>query len=165
MKYHQPYGDPNPDGSFVDGNPATGVRGGIIPAGAIEFPQREIVNMILKNQLSPTDSDPLQLTKAVQIDRINWAIDIGTQNHIVIDLDPAPDTLVAGLKVWVLVKFTNSGTTDVTCNGIVKNLVTQALVNLSAGQITTNGIWQIAYDGTQWQLLIGTAATAGPAGR
>jgi len=164
MQYNQPYGK-DPDTSYIDGNPPLGVEGSVIPATAIELTQREIVNLILKSQLAPTNSDPTQLARSVQVDRVNSAIDTGTLNHIVVTLDPAPVTLVEGLKVWTLVKFTNTGTTDVTCNGIVKPLLTQGLVNLPAGVIVANGIAIIVYDGTQWQLMLGTAATAGPAGR
>ena len=163
MQYNQPYGG-NIDASYIDGVPPFGVEGSIIPASAIELPQREIVNLILKSQLAPTNSDTVQLARSVQVDLVNWAIDIGTLNHIVVNLDPAPATLVAGLKVWTLVKFTNTGTTDVTCNGIVKPLLRQGLTNLAAGVIVALGIAIIVYDGTQWQLMLGTAATAGPAG-
>src|SRR6266699_111630 len=163
MQYNQPYGG-NIDASYIDGVPPFGIEGSIIPGAAVEFPQREIVNLILKSQLAPTNADNVQLARSVQVDLVNWAIDIGTLNHIVVNLDPAPTTLVAGLKVWTLVKFTNTGTTDVTCNGIVKPLLTQGLTNLAAGVIVALGIAIIVYDGTQWQLMLGTAATAGPAG-
>lgn len=163
MQYNQPFGK-EADTSYIDGNPPFGIEGSVIPAAAVEMPQREIVNFILKSQLAPTNSDPNQLSRSVQVDLVNWAVDIGTLNHIVVNLDPAPPTLVAGLKVWTLVKFTNTGTTDVTCNGITKPLLTQGLVNLPAGVIVANGIAIIVYDGTQWQLMLGTAATAGPAG-
>lgn len=163
MDYNQPFGEVA-NASYIDAIPASGIEGSVIPAHAVEYPQREIVNNILKNQLSPTNGDLHQLSRAQQIDLVNWAIDIGTQNHLVVNLDPAPVTLVAGLKVWVLIKYVNTGTTDVTCNGITKNLLTQGLVNLPAGVIVANGIAIIVYDGVQWQLMLGTAATAGPAG-
>lgn len=163
MQYNQPFGG-NIDASYIDGVPPFGIEGSVIPAAAIELTQREIVNLILKSQLSPTNSDSTQLSRSVQIDKVNWAVDTGTVNHIVVDLDPVPATLVQGLKVWTLVKFTNTGSTDVLCNGILKPLLTQGLVNLPTGVIVANGIAIIVYDGTQWQLMLGTAATGGPAG-
>lgn len=163
MQYNPPYGA-SADASFVDGNPPLGVEGSIIPAAAVELTQREIVNTILKNQLAPTNSDLTQLARAQQVDLVNWAIDTGSLNHIVVTLDPAPATLIAGLKIWTLIKVTNTGSTDVNCNGIVKPLLTQSLVNLPSGVIVANGIAIIVYDGTQWQLMLGTAATGGPAG-
>ncbi len=163
MKYNQPYGG-EVDAHYIDGNPPYAIEGSIIPAAAVENTQREIVNFILKSQLTPVNDDLTQLARSVQVDLVNFAIDAGSVNHIVINLDPAPPTLVAGLKAFVLVKITNTGTTDVTCNGIVKPLLTQGLVNLPAGVIVTNGIAIIVFDGTQWQLMLGTAATGGPAG-
>jgi hypothetical protein len=163
MLYNPPYGG-NADDSYVDANPPYAIEGSIIPAAAIEVTQREIVNFILKSQLAPTNGDLNQLARSVQIDKVNWAVDTGTLNHIVVNLDPAPTTLVQGLKVWTLIAFTNTGAVDVTCNGIVKPLLTQGLTNLAAGVIVANGIAIIVYDGTQWQLMLGTAATAGPAG-
>ena len=113
MEYNEPWGG-NTNDPYVDGNPSLGIEGSIIPAAAIEYTQREIVNLILKSQLTPTNGDSTQLAKSVQIDRVNWAIDQGTANNLVITLDPAPDTLVEGLKVFVLVKVTNTGTTTMT---------------------------------------------------
>lgn len=163
MQYNQPSGAAV-DAVYVDGDPSLGIEGSIIPAASIEYTQREIVNLILKSQLAPTNSDTTQLSRSVQVDLVNWGIDNGTANHIVVVLDPAPVALVAGLKVWTLIKVTNTGTTDVNCNGIVKPLLTQGLANLPAGVIVANGIAVIVYDGTQWQLMLGTAATSGPTG-
>lgn len=164
MQYNAPYANPGANGAYVDGNPGLGIPPSIIPAAAVEYTQREIVNNILINQLSPTNGDLTQLTRAQQADLPNWAIDIGAVNAVTINLNPAPPALFAGLKAWVLIKVTNTGTTNVICNGITKPLLTQGLVNLPAGVIVANGIAIIAYDGTQWQLMLGTAATGGPAG-
>ena len=163
MQYNEPFNG-NTNDPYLDGNPDLGIEGSIIPAAAIEYTQREIVNLILKSQLTPTNGDSTQLAKSVQIDRVNWAIDQGTANHLVITLDPAPDTLVEGLKVFVLVKVTNTGTTTMTTNGLIAPVVTQGLTNLPSGVIVANGIAILIYDGSRWQLMLGTAATGGPAG-
>ena len=46
MKYNQPYGVSDPQAAYINGNPATGTMGSIPPAEAVEFDQREIVNVI-----------------------------------------------------------------------------------------------------------------------
>lgn len=163
MQYNPPFGGAS-DAPYIDGNPGLGVEGSIIPAASIEYTQREIVNFVLKSQLAPTNGDLNQLARSVQVDLVNWGIDTGTANHLAVTLDPQPATLVAGLKVFILVKVTNTGTTDLTLNGITKPVLTQGLVNLAAGVIVANGIAIVVYDGTQWQLMLGTAATGGPAG-
>jgi len=54
MKYNQPYDQPsNPNAPYVDGNPAAGIQGSIVPAASIEYDQREIVNVISAAALSP----------------------------------------------------------------------------------------------------------------
>jgi hypothetical protein len=163
MQYNEPFNG-NTNDPYLDGNPDLGIEGSIIPAAAIEYTQREIVNLILKSQFTPSNGDNLQLAKSVQVDLVNWAIDTGTANNIVITLDPAPDTLVAGLKVFVLIKATNTGTTTLKCNNLIAPVLTQGLTNLAAGVIVANGIAILIYDGARWQLMLGTAATGGPAG-
>ena len=45
MKYNQPFDQPsNPNAPYIDGNPSAGIQGSIVPAAAIEYDQREIVN-------------------------------------------------------------------------------------------------------------------------
>lgn len=164
MKYNQPF-NANTNDPYIDGSPSLGIEGSIIPAAAVEYPQRELVNFILDNVLSPNNGDLTQLAKAVQIDRVNFGVDTGTVNNMVVSITPAPDTLVAGLKVFILCKNVNTGTTFLNLNGLGNVIVkTQALVNLPAGTTTIGGIFLFIYDGTVWQILIGTAATGGPSG-
>jgi fructose-specific component phosphotransferase system IIB-like protein len=64
MKYTQPLNEVE-DASYVDGNPAIGLSGSIIPAGALENPQREIVNAITDAGLTPSASSNSQLAQAI----------------------------------------------------------------------------------------------------
>ena len=41
MKYNQPYGITDPEAPYINGDPSIGRQGSIIPAAAVEFPQRE----------------------------------------------------------------------------------------------------------------------------
>ena len=44
MKYNQPLDQPtNTNAPYIDGNPAAGIQGSIVPAASIEFDQREVV--------------------------------------------------------------------------------------------------------------------------
>ena len=54
MKYNQPYGVSDPNAPYINGNPTTGTMGSIPPAASIEYPQREIVNVISNGGLTPT---------------------------------------------------------------------------------------------------------------
>jgi hypothetical protein len=64
MDYNQPFGGAA-DSPYVNGNPAAGVQGSIPPAQAIEFPQREIVEVIRYFGMTPSNNDLTQLRKAI----------------------------------------------------------------------------------------------------
>lgn len=66
MKYQPPYGSTDPDASFVDGNPALGIEGSPVPAKAFEHPQRELVDLITRAGLEPSETDLGQVYKAIQ---------------------------------------------------------------------------------------------------
>lgn len=73
MKYVPPLGSADPNTSYQDGNPEAGILGSIVPAAAIERPQREILNVLTAAGLTPSDTDLTQLLAAIR--KI-----IGTQN-------------------------------------------------------------------------------------
>src|SRR6516165_6108163 len=99
MQYHQPLDQPtNPNAPYIDGNPSLGIEGSIIPAASIEYTQREIVNFLTDSTYTPTDSDLHQLSRSVQLDYVNWAIDSGPANQMQITAVPAPPNYTAGLK-------------------------------------------------------------------
>jgi hypothetical protein len=141
MQYNAPYDQvgSNPNASYLDGNPGIGQQGSIIPAAAMEYPQREIVAAISDNGFTPDNGDLEQLSKAIQYDLVNWVADTGTVNNIVINPAPAPATLKAGLKFYVLVKNT--------CVGQMASATVQA-----GGSGGTNG--------TQTVTVVGGTGTA-----
>lgn len=79
MLYNQPYDQPtNPNAPYVDGNPAAGIQGSIVPAAGVEFDQREIVEVIQQAYnrkysdftstpcAAPGNTDLTQLRKAIE---------------------------------------------------------------------------------------------------
>jgi hypothetical protein len=67
MRYRQPHGISDPDASYVDGNTGTGTLGSVIPAEAVENPQREIVAVVEAAGLTPSAGDTTQLAQAIAI--------------------------------------------------------------------------------------------------
>lgn len=65
MKYNAPFGSLDPDASFNDEVPEEGTEGSIVPAAAIEQPQREIVAVIEAAGLDPDAADLTQLSQAI----------------------------------------------------------------------------------------------------
>jgi hypothetical protein len=144
MLYNQPYGVSDPDAPYINGNPSTGTMGSIPPAASIEYPQREIVNLILDASIAtPDNADLRQLGKAIQSQRLNFSEDFGTANAYVARLLPAPDDYFTGMVCRLLVGASNAGDS------------TLALYPLSPKPVTRP-------DGTilqQYDLIKGSVAT------
>lgn len=166
MKYNQPLDkSTDPNASYVNGQPAFGVEGSIIPAEAVELPQREIVNTIVKNGFAPNNVDQEQLARSIQQDVLNYGIDFGTVNRIAVTLDPAPIAYAAGLKIFILIKFNNTSSVMCNVNGLGDvPVLTPLLEELSVDSIVTNGIGLLYHDGTRFQLLFQAKAAGGPSG-
>jgi hypothetical protein len=77
--YNQPFDQPaNPNAPYVDGDPDAGIEGSIVPAGGVEFDQREVVEVInaaytrhysdFSNTAcaAPSNGDLTQLRKAIE---------------------------------------------------------------------------------------------------
>ncbi|MGD9638393.1 MAG: hypothetical protein AB7U85_04975 [Alphaproteobacteria bacterium] len=78
MKYQPPVGGSD-DASYVDANPSTGVEGSPVPAAAIEYPMREIINVIEAAGLTPSNEELDQLKTAIlAIINANMPSNLGT---------------------------------------------------------------------------------------
>lgn len=91
--------------------------------------------------------------------------DTGSVNALVVTLGPAPVTLVPliGAAFKVKVANTNTASTTVNVNGYgAANIVNPDGTALIAGQLNSNAIVTLVYNGTNYQLLAGSAAIEGP---
>lgn len=66
MKYQAPFGSVDPDAPYVDRNTPNAIQGSKVPAKAIEHPQREIVEVIERAGLTPSEGSVTQLWEALQ---------------------------------------------------------------------------------------------------
>src|SRR5262245_18890161 len=118
MKYQPPYGISDPDAPYIAGDPTIARQGSILPPEAAEYPRREIVHVIEKNNLAPSDDDLFQLTRATRSGWVNWCIDTGSITVISVALDPPLTMYRAGLPLRVLIKNNNTGPTVINVNGL-----------------------------------------------
>jgi len=92
VQYNQPFDQPsNSNAPYIDGNPAAGIQGSIVPAASIEFDQREIVEVITRANIRgysdfsntlcavPNNADLLQLRKAIEGFIRGWEYIIDTE--------------------------------------------------------------------------------------
>lgn len=165
MKYHQPYGITDPNGSYVNGDPSVGRAGSIPPAESIEFPQREIVNLITDVNIAvPTDADLHQLAKAIQSSRLNYSADYGTANAYVAHLSPAADDYFTGMVCRLKIGATNAGDSTLALYPLSpKHVVRPDGSNLQQYDLIAGQIATFVYDGAQWVLTgINAAGSGGP---
>jgi hypothetical protein len=160
MKYVPPYGVSDPNASYINGDPSQGLKGSIPPAAVFEEPQREIVNMINYSSYTPSDADLTQLLQAIRSQFVNTVVDTGTVNYLSVTTNPPLQAYTRGLLLRVLVANNNSGpcTIDAGCGRVNVNRVTGA--SLASGDLVAGGLYDMGYDGTNFQLLnfMGTGA-------
>lgn len=65
MKYNAPAGVADPNAPYVTGNAVTKVKGSAVPREAVEYPQREIVNVLAAAGITPSNTDLTQLAQAI----------------------------------------------------------------------------------------------------
>ena len=165
MQYTPPWGASDPNASFVNGNPAIGLPGSIVPAGAVEYPQREIINAVIAARLVPTSSDLDQLTEAIKLlGRIPFAVDGGSANHIVVNPTPAISAYSAPLIMAVQVSFANTGSTGVNVSGLGEiPLIRTTGAPMAPNDLPQSGLILIGLTGTSFQLLSVPGSLAFPA--
>ena len=141
MQYNQPYGKPPEvtwgDTPYVNGNPSTGIQGSIPPAASIEYPQREIVNLMRNTGLiTPSNTDLNQLSKAIQTGMMHYGVDTGTKNNLQVNLQPAPDEYYDGMFIFVVPAIANDSAATINVNALgARNIVRRGGGPVVAGDL------------------------------
>ena len=127
--------------------------GSIPPAESIEYPQREIANLITSTGVTPSNTDLNQLSRGVQSGQLNYKDDTGTANAYAANLSPAPLAYVAGLCVVLKIANANTGPSVININSLGnKNIVHRDGSALIAGELLPGALVAFIYDGTAFQL-------------
>lgn len=156
MLYNAPFGATDTNASYVNGNPAAGIRGSIPPAAAIEQGQREVVNFIADSGLTPSGTDLHQLGKSVQSGQVTYAADTGAANAMVVTLSPVPVSYRAGMQIRVKAAYANTGAAAINVNGLGSKAVVDANgTALLKGAYQANNHLVLEYDGTSFRIIAG----------
>jgi hypothetical protein len=123
MQYNQPFGVSDPNAPYINGNPSTGTQGSIPPAASIEYPQREIANLITDGGFTPTNNDLRQLGRSLQSGHIWYGLDTGVMNALQANLTPAPLAYYDGMAVWITAANTNNGPSTLQLNGLPATVI------------------------------------------
>ncbi len=163
IQYNQPYGVSDTNAAYINGNPATGTQGSIPPAASIEYPQREIVNLIADaGLLTPSNSDLHQLAKSVQSTLLWSDDDAGTTNQYQITQTPAPSAYFKYMTAVVKIGNTNTGASTLNINAMgPKPIVHVDGTQLTAKELKQGAIVAFVYDGANFQLVWSSSYAGG----
>jgi hypothetical protein len=174
MLYNQPFDKPPEviygDTPYINGNPATGQPGSIPSAASIEYPQREIVNVIRAAGigLTPTNSDLTQLLHSLKkIDVFNVfksAVNAGTASAWIANVPSIIDTLAAGVAFWFKPTFAAVGITTLAFNGVTNQVVRNDGSQIIQGLFPATAWLLMLFDGTVWQIIAGATGGTGLGG-
>jgi len=92
----------------------------------------------------------------------SYAADSGAANAYVVTLTAIPTAYSAGLSFRMKAAYTNTGASTVNVNGLgAKSITTSSGTAIAADDIVVGGIYQLVYDGANFQLnaVISTGAT------
>jgi hypothetical protein len=166
MQYNQPFGIADPNAAYINGNPSTGTQGSIPPAASIEYPQREIANLISDGGLTPSNGDLRQLGRSLQSGHIWYGVDTGVKNAVQVSLTPAPLTYYDGMFAWILPAFTNDGAVSINFNAIgARTVVRRGGGDLLPGDLIAGYKSLLCYSGAHANFeLYGINFTGGTTG-
>jgi hypothetical protein len=154
MKYEAPLGQSDPNAPYINANKAAGISGSIPPAESIEYPQREIVNLITKTGITPSDADLFQMTRGIRRGKLNYQVDVGTANALAISNDPPLTAYHEGMRLYVKAAHSCIGPGCViTCDSLPERAVKRADgAELAANDYVAGQIVCLVDDGTEFQM-------------
>lgn len=164
MKYQPPYGINDPEAPYINGDPSIGRQGSIIPAGAVEYPQREVIAAIEASKQTPDDASLSQLLYAIRGQRMNYALAINTDPDTVqVEFDPPiSSTMTPGMPLRIKGIVNNTGPTMLEVDGISHALRYADGAELLADDIKSGVIFEAVWNDTgYWEFNPYAAGGAG----
>lgn len=171
MKYNQPYGVADEviwgEHPYVNGDPSIGRAGSIPPAEAIEYTQREIVNIIRAVAtdlgITPTNLDLLQLGRSIASGLMNGSDDTGTANAYATNMHIAPLGYTKYMYVILKIANTNTGPSVLNVNSLGnKSIKNSDGSDVAPNQLLAGSLVCFQYDGTNFQVVWSNRVAGAP---
>jgi hypothetical protein len=128
------------------------LAGSIPSAECVEYPEREIINAIVKSGIVPVDIDLYQLLKSIRTQYFNWAVDTGFVNSLACIFDPPLMAYRVGFVVRIKVRNNNTGASQIDCGPGARTITRLDGSPLHANDMVIGGIAVLRYDGASFQL-------------
>lgn len=155
MLYQPPTGGAAND-PYVGANPGLGIQGSRVPPKAIEQPQRELIALLSKSGVTPSDTAMTQVAEAVRAQAMNYRAAAGTANALTVTLDPPITAYSAGLVLRLLTgAAANSGEMTLNVDGVgAVALQNRDGTAIAAGQVAADTLVEaICIAGPVWRVL------------
>lgn len=128
------------------------------------WPIGNIWNMILNAGITPGTDKLLDLARAIQSQKVNYAVAGGTANAITATLAPVPASLTVGMIAHVKISAANTSTTPaLNLNGFgAATIVANDGSPLQTNSLVPGLVAGLLWDGTNWRLVSLTASQTPP---
>jgi hypothetical protein len=148
----------DPDAPYINANPSAGIEGSVIPAGAVEYPQREIVAATEYAGFAPSDDDAHnQLTRGIRQGTayaVATVISGGDPNALYVNLTPKLDAYRAGLVLQIKIPVENTGPVGIDIDNLgMRSAVRASGAVMAAADLRAGMIASFVYDGNVFQLI------------
>lgn len=172
MKYTPPLNSEDPDAIYVNADPANGQEGSIIPAGALENPQREIVAAITKLGMTPAEANNqlgTALFEAATISDFCAEASSSAANVYVLSSTGQVQysALTDGQRIRFKVVHPNSGSATINAYGTGAKPAKKyaGTADLSSGDLLTGAIVEFSWNaaGNYWEFISTSYETSGVA--
>lgn len=115
----------------------------------------QVWNVIASSGITPDKAKLLDLSRAIQSQKLNYGVAGGTGSALTLALPQAPAAYVAGLVVRAKITATNPGAATLNVNGLgAKSIVTLSGDPIPGGSLPVGAIAEFRYDGAAFQLAV-----------
>ena len=161
MKYWQPYGITDPDAKYFNGDPPNGQPGSIPTAGSVEQDQREIINLIKGNAMTPSEASVNQLLVAFRSQRMNYAVATNTNpNAIAVAFNPPiAATMTPGMPLRIKPPLNNTGPCTLIVDGVSHPLRRADGLELEENDITNHVPFECLWNDAGYWVLTNFRST------
>jgi hypothetical protein len=129
--------------------------GSIPPAASIEFPQREIVNLISDCGLTPTNADLHQLGRGIQSGKLTYGVEIGSLSDFHIQLMPQLLAYVDGMTVRFRARRDAPGPCTLRIDNLPQiQLVKRSGAAIQAYDFAVSDMLDIIFDGVNNRFMV-----------
>lgn len=116
------------------------------------YPVGQIWNVLVSAGLTPDVDNLLDLSRAIQSQKMNFAVSGGTAAALTASLNPAPTTLKAGMEAKLKMATACVGNTTLNINGLGAVQIRQGGLALAAKTWAAGDIVRLVFDGSYWQM-------------